>query len=142
MKKSGLSEAKLLKAIEDQLQYKFGSKGQRVVDDNMRVVRRGFDEVHEIPKKLKIFGAGHEESSNGRTEVLQGQCRRSNAGLWYTNYDEFKEIILMLHRNPRLKRKLGKNGVEFFQRNYSWQVIESKYQNIINRLESQIQRDM
>jgi pyruvate-ferredoxin/flavodoxin oxidoreductase len=28
----------LLKAIEDQLQNKFGSKGQRVVDDNMRVV--------------------------------------------------------------------------------------------------------
>ncbi|MFL1013101.1 2-oxoacid:acceptor oxidoreductase family protein [Flavisericum labens] len=51
MKKSGLSEEKLLKAIEDQLQHKFGSKGQRVVDDNMRVVKRGFDEVHEITKK-------------------------------------------------------------------------------------------
>jgi pyruvate-ferredoxin/flavodoxin oxidoreductase len=51
MKKSGLSEEKLLKAIEDQLQHKFGSKGQRVVDDNMRVVRRGFDEVHEITNK-------------------------------------------------------------------------------------------
>ncbi len=64
MKKAGLSEEKLLKAIEDQLQHKFGGKGQRVVDDNMRVVRRGFDEVHEI--KNKVLGAGHSEKTNGQ----------------------------------------------------------------------------
>jgi pyruvate-ferredoxin/flavodoxin oxidoreductase len=67
MQKAGLSEVALLKAIEDQLQYKFGSKGQRVVDDNMRVVKRGFDEVHEI--KNKVFGAGHSEKDNGVTEL-------------------------------------------------------------------------
>jgi pyruvate-ferredoxin/flavodoxin oxidoreductase len=63
MEKAGLSDATLLKAIEDQLQHKFGSKGQRVVDDNMRVVKRGFDEVHEITNKA--FGAGHDEKENG-----------------------------------------------------------------------------
>lgn len=67
MEKAGLSEEKLLKAIEDQLQHKFGTKGQRVVDDNMRVVRRGFDEVHEI--KNKELGTGHPEKSNGQTEI-------------------------------------------------------------------------
>ncbi len=56
MQKSGLSDEKLLKAIEDQLQKKFGAKGQRVVNDNMRVVKRGFDEVHEITEKE--LGAG------------------------------------------------------------------------------------
>ncbi|MFT5165305.1 MAG: pyruvate-ferredoxin/flavodoxin oxidoreductase [Saprospiraceae bacterium] len=66
-KKAGLSEEKLLKAIEDQLQLKFGGKGQRVVDDNMRVVRRGFDEVHEITNK--VLGAGHEEKTNGQTTL-------------------------------------------------------------------------
>ena len=63
MKNTGLSETELLKAIEDQLQHKFGAKGQRVVDDNMRVVRRGFDEVHEITNK--VLGAGASEKSNG-----------------------------------------------------------------------------
>lgn len=67
MEKSGLSEATLLKAIEDQLQHKFGSKGQRVVDDNMRVVKRGFDEVHEIPDRVKVLGAGHDGKSNGES---------------------------------------------------------------------------
>lgn len=51
MAKGNFTEETLLKAIEDQLQHKFGSKGQRVVDDNMRVVRRGFDEVNEITHK-------------------------------------------------------------------------------------------
>jgi len=45
MKQAGLDEAKLLDAIHSQLQDKFGSKGARVVEDNMRVVRRGFDEI-------------------------------------------------------------------------------------------------
>jgi len=51
LEKHGLSEEKLLDAIRDQLQHKFGSKGARVVDDNMRVVRRGFEEITEVTDK-------------------------------------------------------------------------------------------
>ena len=49
MERTGLDEERLLEAIHDQLQDKFGSKGARVVADNLRVVRRGFDEVRPIP---------------------------------------------------------------------------------------------
>ena len=69
MERSKLSEPELLKAIEAQLQRKFGSKGQRVVDDNLRVVKRGFDEVHEIPAGDKILGAQPElAASNGQAQ--------------------------------------------------------------------------
>ena len=51
LEKHGLSEDKLLEAIRDQLQHKFGSKGARVVEDNMRVVRRGFEEITEVEDK-------------------------------------------------------------------------------------------
>jgi pyruvate-ferredoxin/flavodoxin oxidoreductase len=51
LEKHGLSEEKLLEAIRDQLQHKFGSKGARVVEDNMRVVRRGFEEITEVTDK-------------------------------------------------------------------------------------------
>jgi len=51
MQMAGLDEKKLFSAIEDQLQHKFGGKGRRVVEDNLRVVRRGFDEIHEITEK-------------------------------------------------------------------------------------------
>jgi pyruvate-ferredoxin/flavodoxin oxidoreductase len=48
MEQAGLDDAKLLDAIRSQLQDKFGSKGARVVEDNMRVVKRGFDEIREV----------------------------------------------------------------------------------------------
>ena len=48
---AGLSEDKLLQAIRSQLEHKFGDKGARVVEDNVRVVKRGFDEVREITDK-------------------------------------------------------------------------------------------
>jgi len=61
MKQAGLSDEKLLEAIHAQLQYKFGSKGARVVEDNMRVVKRGFDELLEVPA-----GEVSEPKANGR----------------------------------------------------------------------------
>ncbi|MBU0500698.1 MAG: 2-oxoacid:acceptor oxidoreductase family protein [Gammaproteobacteria bacterium] len=51
MKMAGLDEKKLFQSIEERLQSKFGSKGKRVVEDNLRVVRRGFIEIHEITDK-------------------------------------------------------------------------------------------
>jgi pyruvate-ferredoxin/flavodoxin oxidoreductase len=51
LEKHGLNESTLLNAIRDQLQEKFGSKGARVVEDNMRVVRRGFEELTEVTDK-------------------------------------------------------------------------------------------
>jgi pyruvate-ferredoxin/flavodoxin oxidoreductase len=51
MEQASLDEQGLFDAIDKQLRYKFGSKGERVVQDNLRVVRRGFDEIREITGK-------------------------------------------------------------------------------------------
>ncbi|MEJ2577431.1 MAG: 2-oxoacid:acceptor oxidoreductase family protein, partial [Gammaproteobacteria bacterium] len=51
MERAGLDEEGLFKAIEDQLRQKFGAKGERIVQDNLRVVRRGFDQIVEITDK-------------------------------------------------------------------------------------------
>ncbi|RTR33560.1 2-oxoacid:acceptor oxidoreductase family protein [Shewanella atlantica] len=51
MERSSLDEKGLFKAIEGQLKDKFGGKGSAVVEDNLRVVRRGFDELIEITNK-------------------------------------------------------------------------------------------
>lgn len=56
MSQARLTEQKLFQSIKSQLEHKFGSKGARVVEDNIRVVRRGFDEVKEITEK-QISGA-------------------------------------------------------------------------------------
>lgn len=48
---ANLTEETLFKAIRDQIEHKFGSKGARVVEDNLRVVRRGYDQITEITAK-------------------------------------------------------------------------------------------
>ena len=69
MTDAGLSEAQLLKAIRDQIEYKFGAKGARVVEDNMRVVRRGFDEVFEVPATGITEAKTNGKSTNGASDV-------------------------------------------------------------------------
>ncbi|MEJ2240129.1 MAG: 2-oxoacid:acceptor oxidoreductase family protein, partial [Gemmatimonadales bacterium] len=44
----GLEEGKLFDGIRVQLKKKFGHLGERVVEDNVRVIRRGFDEIREL----------------------------------------------------------------------------------------------
>ncbi len=51
MAQANLTEETLFKAIRDQIEHKFGSKGARVVEDNVRVVRRGYDQIAEIADK-------------------------------------------------------------------------------------------
>jgi pyruvate-ferredoxin/flavodoxin oxidoreductase len=51
MSQAKLTDQALFQAIRSQLEHKFGAKGARVVEDNVRVVRRGFDEVREVTDK-------------------------------------------------------------------------------------------
>jgi pyruvate-ferredoxin/flavodoxin oxidoreductase len=57
MEAAKLTEETLFTAIRNQLTYKFGSKGARVVENNMKVVRRGYDELKEMPD-LPVNTAG------------------------------------------------------------------------------------
>ncbi|MEP6744954.1 MAG: 2-oxoacid:acceptor oxidoreductase family protein, partial [Gemmatimonadota bacterium] len=42
------SEDRLFAGIRTQLTKKFGHRGTAIVEDNVRVIRRGFDQVHEV----------------------------------------------------------------------------------------------
>ena len=44
----GLDQAPLMDGIRAQMQQKFGKLGQGVVDDNVRVIRRGYDELRPV----------------------------------------------------------------------------------------------
>jgi len=84
---------------------------------------------------LEAWAVGKPVLANGRTEVLRGQCQRSNAGLWYTDYDEFKEAFLILQENGELREQMGKNGKKYFYDHYAWDKIEDNYLKIIADLD-------
>jgi pyruvate-ferredoxin/flavodoxin oxidoreductase len=49
-----LSEEQIFAGIRSQLQRKFGKLGDRVVEDNVRVIRRGYDELVEIDTAMTV----------------------------------------------------------------------------------------
>jgi pyruvate-ferredoxin/flavodoxin oxidoreductase len=71
MGRAGLDEDGLFGAIENQLREKFGVKGERVVQDNLRVVQRGFDEVIEITDKKVRKHAVVKRKSTGLPVMLK-----------------------------------------------------------------------
>jgi pyruvate-ferredoxin/flavodoxin oxidoreductase len=69
MEQAQLDEPRLLEAIRSQLQQKFGSKGARVVADNVRVVQRGFDEIREVTPGPISEADTARKMAGGATEV-------------------------------------------------------------------------
>ncbi len=57
MADNGLDEARLFEGIGAQIEKKFGHLGEKVVDENVLVIRRGFDEVKSLdPENLSDDG--------------------------------------------------------------------------------------
>lgn len=68
---------------------------------------------------------------NGNCEVLKGHCIKSNGGLYYTNYEEFRECLNLLLHNSMLRARMGMNGRQYVEENYGWDVVERKYLDLL-----------
>ena len=75
--------------------------------------------------------------ANARCGVLKDQCERSRAGLYYKNYSEFKEALMLLLGSSRLRACMGENGRKYFLDNYTWGTIEKKYLSLLKCLEKE-----
>jgi pyruvate-ferredoxin/flavodoxin oxidoreductase len=62
----GLSEERLFEGMRKQLSKKFGHLGERVVEDNVRVIRRGFDEL----RKVDLDALTDKETERGSLPVM------------------------------------------------------------------------
>ncbi len=71
---------------------------------------------------------------NAHCAVLEGQVARSNGGLFYRNTAEFAECVGLLGDDGLLNERLGINGHAYYEANYSWPVIENKYDGVLERL--------
>lgn len=71
---------------------------------------------------------------NGRSEVLRGHCIRSNAGLYYEDYEVFEGCInyLLAPEHSDVYAALQENAREYVETNYRWDVIMEKYKVMIN----------
>jgi glycosyltransferase involved in cell wall biosynthesis len=75
---------------------------------------------------LESFLAGTPALVHARSEVLQWQCRRSGAGLWFRHYPDFEEELSLLVSNEDLRKQMGAAGRDYVRREYSWASVEKR----------------
>jgi len=66
--------------------------------------------------------------------VLLGHAQRSGAALPYTGYIEFEAAVDALVRSPELADALGRAGRSYVEREYDWDVVLDRYENVLNRV--------
>lgn len=70
---------------------------------------------------------------NGRCDVLVGQCRKGNGGLWYKNYDEFEACLKLMIDQAALCQDMALAGRRFVEEKYDWDRISKKYDFIVGQ---------
>lgn len=78
---------------------------------------------------LEAWAAGRPAIVTADAEVLVGQCRRANAGLWYRDPREFESIVRTV--DATTKDTLGANGQHYVAEHYSWTRVESDYLRLL-----------
>lgn len=68
---------------------------------------------------------------NEKCDVTTNFAKESNGGLYFKNYNEFKECVLLYYNNKELTSAMGKLGQNFVKENFSWNTIVEKYKNFL-----------
>jgi glycosyltransferase involved in cell wall biosynthesis len=83
---------------------------------------------------LEAWAVGTPVLANGASPVLIGQCRRSNAGLWYANEAEFVELARTgFYGNAE---RLGANGARFVAATYTWNASRTAFARALGLAEA------
>ena len=80
---------------------------------------------------LEAFAVATPVIANAASRVLIDHCRKSNAGFYYRDFEEFEEMVGLLLSDQNLARNLGKNGQRYIKENYGWQKVLSKYEHAL-----------
>jgi pyruvate-ferredoxin/flavodoxin oxidoreductase len=70
-KELALSEEEVFRGVEKSLRKYFGKRGERVVQDNLQAVGRGYHEVIEVPREVMLETAAL-DNGNAALRVMQG----------------------------------------------------------------------
>lgn len=86
---------------------------------------------------LESMAVGRPVLVNGRCAVLKGQCIRSNAGLYYTDFFEFEAGLNYILSHEEAYQQMGDNGYKFVKDNYSWDKVVADISSLIEELQGE-----
>jgi glycosyltransferase involved in cell wall biosynthesis len=68
---------------------------------------------------------------NARCDVLLGQVRRANGGLYYRTSDDFAGAVRWLADDPESARTLGRQGLAYVEREYRWPLVLERIESLL-----------
>ena len=83
---------------------------------------------------LEAMAVGTPVLVNARSEVLVEHCRRSNAGLYYSDRFDFTEALKLLMKDAHLRATMGRNGKAYVNKHYRWSSIIRKYERLFQAI--------
>lgn len=83
---------------------------------------------------LEAMAIGVPVLVNGICDVLKGHCIKSNAGLWYDDYDDFEKTLEFLTKPSPEYDEMCRNAVKYVNDNYRWEVIMDKFYRLIEEI--------
>jgi glycosyltransferase involved in cell wall biosynthesis len=71
---------------------------------------------------------------NDACDVTKEHCIKSNAGLYFNDFDQFEGCINFYLNHEDIRARMGENGRKYVVLNYSWKVVMEKYRQFFNTL--------
>src|SRR5262249_22724293 len=85
---------------------------------------------------LEAFSVGSPILANARSDVLVEHCVKSNAGLFYSNRDEFVECLKLLIGDEQMRSVIVKNGRDYVRQPNRWDVVLGKYERLFSKIKN------
>ena len=84
---------------------------------------------------LEAWALARPVLANAACAVLEGQCRRSNGGLYYRDYAEFRLMLRLLVEDGALRAALGRQGEAYVTSTYSWTKAAAQTSDLLRELQ-------
>jgi glycosyltransferase involved in cell wall biosynthesis len=80
---------------------------------------------------LEAWNRGTPVIVNARCDVLLGQVRRANGGLYYRTSEDFAGAVQCLAADADLARAFGRQGLAYVDREYRWPLVLQRIESIL-----------
>jgi glycosyltransferase involved in cell wall biosynthesis len=82
---------------------------------------------------MESWLAGRPVVVSATCPVTTDFCLQSNGGLYFADYQEFREILTLLTFDRRLAKALGARGREFVLSNFQPQAVAARYLSVLEQ---------
>jgi glycosyltransferase involved in cell wall biosynthesis len=77
---------------------------------------------------LEAFSVGSPVIGHAGSRVLVDHCRKANAGLYYSDYEEFEQVLDLMLADKNLVRGMGKLAQRYIKDHFGWEKLLNQYE--------------